>query len=392
MKRIQKSSTPLRSRGRRASRRGLVLALTGSVTILLVGGTPAMAAESGTVDAEVTVARAAACLEVSTSSVSFGTLALGTENAAGTPEIVITNCGDGDETLFASGTDAIGTNAAWTLTDSSATCATTLGTDNYRLGLTTPAGASVATLSTGNKELATLAAGEAPTHVARISTACPGSTGSGTTMSMQINYLVTNVEAPPIVLETIPMTEATADAAADYLVGGTRDVAVASSCGADPAIACVGGTPVEPPAQVRVVGTDVVTTEVAGQDRWDASATLAVTTPTSIPVSHSVAGTCQLAINTGNGASPTIALSTQLQFRSYPDPAGSKNNIAVANTQLTGLEAADVSLTGSFACTLAGSFTSIVLDSLTSSLEDEIGGALCGDPESDSFIACPALP
>jgi hypothetical protein len=152
---------------------------------------PGGGSDSGTVAAEVTVPSAALCLELSTSAVSFGTLALGAENAAATPEIVVSNCGDAAEELFASGTDASGTNAAWTLVGSTATCADSLGPDAYHLGLATPAGAAIVGLAQGIQDVGPLAGSGSVTHVPRIWTACPGSTGAGTTMSMQINYLAT---------------------------------------------------------------------------------------------------------------------------------------------------------------------------------------------------------
>jgi hypothetical protein len=172
------------------SRRGAFAAVLTSLLGLLLSTTPGMAADSGTVDAQVEVSSSAACIELSVSSISFGTLALGAEDASGSPTIGVSNCGDADATILASGTDATGTSATWNLVDSAATCANTLGLDNYHLGLATPL--SVTTLSTSNKEVATLAAAASIDHVARISTACPGSSGAGQTMSMQISYLATS--------------------------------------------------------------------------------------------------------------------------------------------------------------------------------------------------------
>ena len=46
-------------------------------------------------------------------------------------------------------------------------------------------------LATDAKTFHDLAGGESVDHTARIWTACPGSSGSGRTMTMEIRYLVT---------------------------------------------------------------------------------------------------------------------------------------------------------------------------------------------------------
>jgi spore coat protein U-like protein len=144
---------------------------------------------SDSVNAQVDIAASAACIELSTSSVDFGSSTLGAEDLPATPTITVTNCSGVGETLYARGTDASGPSSAWSLVDSAATCATDLGLDNYRLGLGLE-DLSVVGLSTLNKTLQSLAPGEDADQVARIWTACPGSTGAGVVMTMQIHYLV----------------------------------------------------------------------------------------------------------------------------------------------------------------------------------------------------------
>jgi Tol biopolymer transport system component len=147
------------------------------------------ARDTGVVRAQVTVPTSAACLELSTSGVDFGTLPLGAEDQAGAPPIVVSNCSGLSETIFARGTDAAASGAAWALTDSPATCADTLGIDAYHLDLSD--GVTSVRLSTANKQLQTLASGADLTRTARIFTACPGSSGGGTTMAMQIVFVAT---------------------------------------------------------------------------------------------------------------------------------------------------------------------------------------------------------
>ena len=383
---------PVRGPARRSGRqsRGPVLALIGATLAMLLGVTPSLAADNGTVEAEVTVEQAAACIELSTGSISFGTLGLGAENAPGTPSITVSNCGDADATILASGTNATGTGASWALVDSAATCADTLGTDNYHLGLATTAGASIAALSTDSKEVGTLAGAAAADHVARISTACPGSSGAGQSMSMQISYIATNA-AEPIVLEEIPATQENADAAAAFVAPALKDYDTPANCASSPSIACPGGVPSNPLPQVRVEASGLSTIQVPGAPRWEMSAVLDVSTPTGIPVTYSGIS-CTANVDSGQGASPTFSGTADLNFRSYPDPEGATNFIAVANANITGVETADVTLTGSFSCTLLSSFGSVFIPMLEDQIETYLEGNICGAPESALYMACPVLP
>jgi len=147
--------------------------------------------DTGGVDAVVSIAAAAACIELSTSAIDFGTLTLGAEDQPATPAITVSNCSSFGESLFARGTHASGSDAAWSLVDNGATCADTLGLDSYRLNLATAALPAPLGLSTSNKAVQSLTAGEDVDHVARIFTACPGSSGAGVVMTMAIHYLVT---------------------------------------------------------------------------------------------------------------------------------------------------------------------------------------------------------
>ena len=141
------------------------------------------------VNARVDIAASAACIELNTDSIDFGSLTLGAEDMPATPTITVTNCSGTSETVYARATDASGPSSAWTLVDSAATCATDLGLDSYRLGLAVEA-APTLSLSKENKTVGSLAAGADSNQVARIWTACPGSTGAGVVMTMQLHYLV----------------------------------------------------------------------------------------------------------------------------------------------------------------------------------------------------------
>lgn len=144
------------------------------------------------VNARVDIAASAACIELNTSAVDFGSTTLGAADVAASPTITVTNCSGVGETLYARGTDASGQGSAWTLVDSASTCATDLGLDRYRLSLAVGPNPVPLGLSTSNKGVQSLASGEDLDQVARIHTACPGSTGAGVVMAMQIHYLVTS--------------------------------------------------------------------------------------------------------------------------------------------------------------------------------------------------------
>ncbi|HJP72456.1 MAG TPA: lamin tail domain-containing protein [Candidatus Limnocylindria bacterium] len=145
----------------------------------------------GTVQADVTMAAAAACLELSDTSISFGTLGFGAEDQPAAPSVTLTNCATSSETLLASATDAVGSTATWSLVDSTETCADTLGLDNYRLGLHSQELPAPVSLSNLGKPIQTLSSGAATAHTAHIFTPCPGSSGDGQTLTFQINYLAT---------------------------------------------------------------------------------------------------------------------------------------------------------------------------------------------------------
>jgi hypothetical protein len=152
------------------------------------GPTPSPA-DNATVHAQFSVTAGAACLELSTTSIDFGSVDLGDEDVAGAPDITITSCSGASEALLAHGTDAHGTTAAWSLVGGSARCADTLGLDNYRMQLASN-GATVG-LSTSDASLGTLAPGAASTQTARMTAACPGSSGAGQVMTTQIVFLAT---------------------------------------------------------------------------------------------------------------------------------------------------------------------------------------------------------
>jgi hypothetical protein len=157
---------------------------------------PTAAPDTGVVDAEVTVPTSAACVELSTTAVSFGTQRFGSVDIQADPSITVTNCSGTDETLLAHGTSAAGNGATWNLVDDAGTCdAGTLGTDNFHLKLRRPANEvdPVIQLSSDNKEIAELSGGAESTVEALLDMPCPGSDGAGQTMGMNVVFVVTEI-------------------------------------------------------------------------------------------------------------------------------------------------------------------------------------------------------
>ena len=158
------------------------------------GGTPEPTSgpDSGTVDATISMSGSTVCIELSTASVDFGTGQFGQVGVVGTPEIVVTNCGAGPQALFARGTDATAPGAAWDLVTGSATCADTLGLNEYHLGLhDNESDDDDWALGTTNTLLQSVDVGSTGRFGPRLDTACSGSTGAGLQMSMQIMFTAT---------------------------------------------------------------------------------------------------------------------------------------------------------------------------------------------------------
>jgi hypothetical protein len=154
--------------------------------------------DSGTVDAVVTMASSAVCLELSTSSVDFGTRLFGEVGAPASPLIGVTNCSGIGEVILARGADATGPGgAAWTLATSGACQVGTLGTDAYRLRLESQAVPDVfVNLGAENATLQALAPGATADHEAQMDTPCPGSSGAGAVMTLQVVFTAIEEVAP----------------------------------------------------------------------------------------------------------------------------------------------------------------------------------------------------
>jgi hypothetical protein len=100
----------------------LLLATFGVATTLVVSAAPAFTAapsNSGSVVGTVTALGGGACLQLSNTAVSFGSLPFSTRtqgsSAQGIPTPTFQNCGNFNETISISGSDASGVNTFWQL-------------------------------------------------------------------------------------------------------------------------------------------------------------------------------------------------------------------------------------------------------------------------------------
>jgi hypothetical protein len=146
----------------------------------------------GTVNAMVTMAQSVVCLQLSTSSIDFGTRQFGDVGIAATPDVTVTNCGGIGEDVLAHGSDATGAGpTSWTLDETGTCVGGTLPIDHFGLALERQDTNAQVRLSTVNKALETLGGGAAIDHLARIDTPCPGGSGAGVVMAMQITFVAT---------------------------------------------------------------------------------------------------------------------------------------------------------------------------------------------------------
>jgi hypothetical protein len=177
---------------RSLQRAGLGLALAG----LWVGSAaPMLAADSGSINAEVDVA--APCIVVDPGTLDFGTLPFSSNDvlpSIGAAGFSYLNCSSGAEIVFARGSDATGGGGAvtWTLdgTPSMPAYCPSAGLNTYVLGFSSSGGTHY--LTTTQQQIETVPGNAYGTNGDMgLVMPCVGSDGLGTTMSLQILFTAT---------------------------------------------------------------------------------------------------------------------------------------------------------------------------------------------------------
>lgn len=175
----------------------------GVVLVVAAGAVPAAAAESsgGTVPAQVTMADPVeVCLLIDTSGLEEGTLDFGVLEFgadATSAAYSVESCADGDQQLFANGTDASGVDAAWSLVDG----AGSRDQDEFSISAEL-AGLDALWLTTDPSPVGVLGSGEAAIASHQLWTPPAGSSGAGQTLTFDVQWLATSAAAensPPVI-------------------------------------------------------------------------------------------------------------------------------------------------------------------------------------------------
>jgi type 1 fimbria pilin len=156
-----------------------------ATAVLAAAAAPAFTADQGTVN--LTVQVASPCITVSPDSTSFGAKSFSVSaespsstDAADRPQV--TNCSASAESLFVSGTDAVGSlGAKWALGTPE-----TIGANRYGLKV-----AGQAATKSNQALGGPLAAGDLRRDTLVLFMPIAGSDGSGQTMSMSLTYTAT---------------------------------------------------------------------------------------------------------------------------------------------------------------------------------------------------------
>ncbi len=160
-------------------------------TVWASSAIPVLAADSGTVDAQVTVATP--CIIVSPTTVDFGTLPFTTLaiQGYGARSIQLQNCGTGPEQMYVRGTDAtFGSSTVWTLVAADP-CSGGLNEYFLRARDNSNTGPFVG-LTTTDQVLETVSAGSnALTNEIQLVMPCTGSDGVGQTVTFQAIFTAT---------------------------------------------------------------------------------------------------------------------------------------------------------------------------------------------------------
>jgi hypothetical protein len=178
--------------------------------------------------------------------------------------------------------------------------------------------------------------------------------------------------------------------AADLVLLGERLYPIPALCDASPSIACPGGQALDPPAQISLTGSEVTVTQQADTSGFDVTARLDGQTLGSVPTSYSGID-CTFDLHTSRGLVPyATAHMTLTRTPSPTSPGGYR--LDPGSMTIDGLEAADVDLSGEFACAGLNLALPLFLDSIVQTLQAQLAESatpicIATPPEVVSFCA-----
>jgi hypothetical protein len=188
------------------SRRIWILAALLAATALAASAAPAFSGDSGSIVGTVSVpAPPAPCIQLSTTSLDFGTQAFATNGAhvqAGR-DFSVTNCSPAVSQFTIAGTNATGPGGVWSLTDNWFNCDGTLNRyglrwDENEAGTFWSGGPLITTprvlghvVESLNQWVMTWNPGDAETERVSVEMPCAGSNGAGQQFSFSIGLIAT---------------------------------------------------------------------------------------------------------------------------------------------------------------------------------------------------------
>ena len=159
--------------------------------------------------------------------------------------------------------------------------------------------------------------------------------------------------------------------AADLVLLGERTYAIPALCDGSPTIACPGGQPLDPPAQIALTGSEIVVTQQTDAVGFDVSARLDGRTLGSVPTSYSGLE-CSFDLDTARGSVP-YATARMTLTRTTDATAVGGYRLDPANMTIEGLEAADVGISGALGCAALNFAVPLFLDSVVQTLQTQLG-------------------
>jgi hypothetical protein len=197
-------------------------------------------------------------------------------------------------------------------------------------------------------------------------------------------------------LQPISFSGSAANLLAFFIFQGVDTVQVQPDCGSALVAACTGGTPSSQlptmTADLNPRAGDLPRVQVvpdATDSRYNVTVRFRLRTDAAIPITVPLGGTCGLNVDTTAGVVPDVSLSFHDNVVAPDGPT------VVSDVTMSGLEFADYSITGGFACGVAGGVTlTSLVDVLVHTLTPWAAqrGVFCGASEPAYFQTCPAQP